>query len=312
MKLRPFLSKTASRIFIGTVILAQPYWVVEIYANFTYFHNVNKVFLKTRPWEALCRDPWWIAAAVYLVYNIKTKYDLSIGQIVRISPRFAVMLGAMALSVCFIVMDVLSVTSVLKNALPVGINPFWKLSFVFKCLTDSVVLDDFKTALDRLRAFKISRLGSFAIDGSDNRTVQHRNRVMNANSWIDPPPKGDRALPVGNLPAMPSPDGDYIQPRWEEMKPGPAHIEHEKYAGIGRTASRDRDLEENGIDALDHDDGHRKASDAHMLQHQDSWTKRHSGGSSELNFEYATAVREMTNDSSRNPPKQYKEIEMAR
>jgi hypothetical protein len=55
MKLKPFLSKTWSMVFIGTVILSFPYWVVEIYANFTYFHNVNKIFLKTRPWEALCR-----------------------------------------------------------------------------------------------------------------------------------------------------------------------------------------------------------------------------------------------------------------
>jgi hypothetical protein len=29
--------------------------VVEIYANFTYFHNVNDVFEHTRPYEALCR-----------------------------------------------------------------------------------------------------------------------------------------------------------------------------------------------------------------------------------------------------------------
>jgi hypothetical protein len=45
MKLKPFLSKWWSRFFIGTVILVQPYWIVEIYANFTYFHNINKVFL---------------------------------------------------------------------------------------------------------------------------------------------------------------------------------------------------------------------------------------------------------------------------
>lgn len=55
MKLKPFLSKTVSRLFIGTILLSFPYWVVEIYANFTYFHNINTVFLKTRPWEALCR-----------------------------------------------------------------------------------------------------------------------------------------------------------------------------------------------------------------------------------------------------------------
>ena len=121
MKIKPFLSKPVSLIFIGTVILVQPYWVVEIYANFTYFHNINQVFLKTRPWEALCRDPWWLATTIFLFYTIKTKYDLKYKEIVSISPRFAVMLGAMLLSLAFIVLDVLSVTSVLKGSLPIGI-----------------------------------------------------------------------------------------------------------------------------------------------------------------------------------------------
>lgn len=75
------------------------------------------------------------------------------------------MVGAMCLSICFLVVDICSVTGAFNNTgLPKGLNPFWKLSFVFKCLTDSVILDDFKTALDRLRAFKIGRLGSFAVD----------------------------------------------------------------------------------------------------------------------------------------------------
>jgi hypothetical protein len=236
------------------------------------------------------------------MYAIKTKYDLTISQIIRISPRFAVMLGAMFLSICFIILDVLSVTSALKSSLPVGINPFWKLSFVFKCLTDSVVLDDFKTALDRLRAFKISRLGSFAIDGGDARSKQHRDSVVNANSWIDPPPKGDAPIPVGNLPAMPSPDGDYIQPKWNDPNYGRSHhIENEKqqdYAGIERSASRDRDIEENAIHNTDYaEEPQREASDAHMLRHQDSWSPR-SSDASDADLDYAQAVREMTQDSN--------------
>merc|ERR1711939_1295846 len=193
--------------------------------------------------------------------------DLSITQIVRILPRFAVMLGAMILSICFIVLDVLSVTSALKSALPVGINPFWKLSFVFKCLTDSVVLDDFKTALDRLRAFKLSRLGSFAMDGGDTRAKQHLDDVKRANNWPTPPPSGDRPQPVAPLPTMPgSPDGDYIQPPWGDIKPGPTdHIE-DRYSAIARNASRDRDADENGFDAIDYGDPQREASDAHILR----------------------------------------------
>lgn len=312
MKIRPFLNKTASRLFIGSVILVQPYWVVEIYANFTYYHNINTVFLKTRPWEALCRDPWWVLAACILIYNIKTRYDLSVTQIVRISPRFAVMLGAMIISICFIVLDVLSVTSALKSALPVGINPFWKLSFVFKCLTDSVVLDDFKTALDRLRAYKLSRLGSFAMDGTDARAKQHMEDVSRANNWRTPSPTAEKAQPLGPLPSIPkSPDGDYINPLWEDLKPaGTDHVEDERYA---RNASRDRDMEENGFDAVDYGDPQREASDAHILKDHSTWPgRRSSDETSDADIEYAMAVRQVTHESMEHDRKKNYKLGVAR
>ncbi|KIW81938.1 hypothetical protein Z517_04964 [Fonsecaea pedrosoi CBS 271.37] len=316
MKLKPFLTKTVSRLFIGTVILVIPYWIVEIYANFTYFHNVNKVFLKTRPWEALCRDPWWILAACLLIYNIKTKYDLTLTQIVRISPRFAVMLGAMVLSICFIILDVLSVTSALKSVLPVGINPFWKLSFVFKCLTDSVVLDDFKTALDRLRAFKMSRLGSFAMDAADYRNKKHTEDVNAANNWSTPPPPptGDKAQPIAPLPILPSPDSDYIKPRWEELKHGrSAHLENRDSTEIARNGSRDRDPEENPFDAIDYADPQRESSDTQMLKANSSWLQRRSSEeTSDADIEYAMAVRSMTNDSMEQQRNRSKSIGIAK
>jgi hypothetical protein len=55
MKSKPFLTRKVSLIYIGTVILAQPYWILEIYANFTYFNNINNLFHYTRPYEALFR-----------------------------------------------------------------------------------------------------------------------------------------------------------------------------------------------------------------------------------------------------------------
>lgn len=215
MKIKPFLSRLPSLLFIGTVILVQPYWVVEIYANFTYYHNINDIFLRTRPWEALCRDPWWILTTVSLFYNIKVRYDLRIIDIIRISPRFGIMMGAMILSIAFIILDVCSVTDAFKSILPIGINPFWKLSFVFKCLTDSVVLDDFKTALDRLRAFRISRMGSFSIDNSGRH----------ARGDGEPESARGEARASHGMAAMPSPDGDYIPPRWPGMKDGANHVE---------------------------------------------------------------------------------------
>lgn len=66
----------------------------------------------------------------------------------------------MCLSIGFIVVDILSVTPVLSVGLPDGINPFWKFAFVFKCFTDTIILDDFKTALDKLKQYKLEKLGA--------------------------------------------------------------------------------------------------------------------------------------------------------
>lgn len=55
IKLKPFLSKRVSYVFIWTVAIAQLFWVWETYASFAYFHNVNTYFMKTRPYEALFR-----------------------------------------------------------------------------------------------------------------------------------------------------------------------------------------------------------------------------------------------------------------
>jgi hypothetical protein len=103
-----------------------------------------------------------------LVYNIKKRYDFGFIELVRISPRFGVLLVVMTLSVMFLFVDILSVTHViLSKGLPDGINPFWKLSFIFKCMTDTVILDDFKTALDKMKDYRLKRVASY-VDTYDN------------------------------------------------------------------------------------------------------------------------------------------------
>lgn len=82
---------------------------------------------------------------------------MSIPTIIRVSPRFGVLLLAMLISIAFLIADICSVTGVFKSVVPDGLNPFWKLAFVFKCLTDSIILDDFKTALDRLMSYKLRK-----------------------------------------------------------------------------------------------------------------------------------------------------------
>lgn len=198
--------------------MVQPYWVVEIYANFAFFHGYNQTFKKTRPYEALCRyvwrlqpfiatnvsrDPWWIFTTVALFWTIKKQYELTVRNIIRISPRFAIMLSAMIVSIIFIILDICSVTGAFNMKGTIGINPYWKLAFVFKCLTDAVVLDDFKTALDRLRAFKISRIGSYSQDTSDRRTRNDGNLI---NTWEELENEAYRRP----TPALPSPDGTLV------------------------------------------------------------------------------------------------------
>jgi hypothetical protein len=146
------------------------------------------------------------------------------------------MVGAMILSIVFIIVDVLSVTSALQSSLPVGINPFWKLSYVFKCLTDTVILDDFKTALDRLRAFKMSRLGTFDMDDSDNKPNDRMRNVWDA-ARNGPPATASTAGDhhTKELPDFP-PDFD--------IEKNSMHGRTGVQSGYGRAGSKDRDSEE--------------------------------------------------------------------
>ena len=56
LKIKPFLPRWGARIFIGTIVLVQPYWIVESWANFEYFNMLGSdVFEKTRFFEPLMR-----------------------------------------------------------------------------------------------------------------------------------------------------------------------------------------------------------------------------------------------------------------
>jgi hypothetical protein len=177
------------------------------------------------------------------VWTIKTQYELTLAEIIRISPRFGIMLFAMIVSIIFIILDICSVTGAFDVAHPhpVGINPFWKLAFVFKCLTDMVVLDDFKTALDRLRAFKISRLGSFCQDNNDQRTWVDNN--LN-NTWEELA-AGLQRDPLGE--PLPSPDGALVNPiSFPPWRPSSKHKlqkmepnEHRDYVHAPESMHRD-------------------------------------------------------------------------
>lgn len=55
MKAKPFMGRKTNIAFVVSMIAAQPYWALEIYANFAYFNNINDIYLKIRVFEALFR-----------------------------------------------------------------------------------------------------------------------------------------------------------------------------------------------------------------------------------------------------------------
>jgi hypothetical protein len=55
MKIRGFFTPWGTRLYLVSLLAAQPYWILEIFANFTFFNDGQTLFLKTRPLEPLFR-----------------------------------------------------------------------------------------------------------------------------------------------------------------------------------------------------------------------------------------------------------------
>ncbi|KAF2003587.1 hypothetical protein P154DRAFT_78708 [Amniculicola lignicola CBS 123094] len=178
LKIRPFLPTWGSRLFIFSLLAVQPFWIAEAWSNFEYFNSLGSTAnVKMRPWEALVRDPWWIYTTWKLTQCIKESYGFKLRALVKINSRFGVMLVCMFISIAFLLTDVLvSVLRVTKNS---GINPYWRCALVFKCASDTIFLDDFKSVLDDIVERKFS-------NGSDR--AQHsgaRRRKQSEHGYTE-------------------------------------------------------------------------------------------------------------------------------
>lgn len=144
----------------------------------------------------------------------------------------------MCLSIIFIILDVLAVTSVLDLG---GLNPFWKIAFVFKCFTDTIILDDFKTALDKLSQYRQKKIrASFSFSDPDNGALDSHS----ARQSVQVNENGELRMSSGVSPdistGMQSIDVDKIEPLATTLSPrstfsGPRKSskewwEHESYA----------------------------------------------------------------------------------
>ncbi|KAF2994158.1 hypothetical protein E8E13_000484 [Curvularia kusanoi] len=164
LKIQPFLPQWGSRLYIISLLCVQPFWIAESWSNFSYFNSLGSdANVHMRPWEALVRDPWWIFTTWKLIDAIKKTYGLKILSLVRINTRFGIMLLCMFLSITFLLTDA-AVTAARITASS-GINPYWRFALVFKCASDTIFLDDFKSVLDGIVYRKFSSAnGTFKID----------------------------------------------------------------------------------------------------------------------------------------------------
>lgn len=155
-----------------------PVILFQIVDNFCFFNGYGGWYSGVRPYEPLVRDPWWIFCLGILFYVIAYSHGMSVRRIIRRSTRFGILFAAILLSLVFTVFDVVaSITPFLGETL--GINPWWKLSLVFKLLTDVILLNDFQTELNRLRLKRVKEdeklRGGIALtwDDRDNLRYDH-------------------------------------------------------------------------------------------------------------------------------------------
>jgi len=182
IKIKRFLPRWGSMLFIGTIIAVQPFWIVEAWSNYEYFNGLgNNANIYTRPWEALFRDPWWIFTTCRLVWAIKRNYNYPLLALIKDSPRFGIMILCMFLSIIFLLTDVI-VTAAHISA-DSGINPYWRLALVFKCASDTIFLDDFKSVLDTVVDNALRKAGG-AVSGGQRRPSAV---TSNSHKMVDRP-----------------------------------------------------------------------------------------------------------------------------
>ncbi|GKZ75319.1 hypothetical protein AnigIFM50267_005305 [Aspergillus niger] len=106
------------------------------------------------------------------------------------------MLLFMVISIVFAVVDMCAIRVENRLGYPPGMEPFSKLAFVIKCLGDTIILDDFRSALDRLRYH-------YHPDGVPPQETTHA-RGQSINQLVDWVPEASvkRPEPVCRAPDM--------------------------------------------------------------------------------------------------------------
>lgn len=93
-----------------------------------------------------------------------------------------------------------------------SINPYWKLALVFKCLTDNIMLDDFKSVLQRLGAVKLDGTNAMQTN-SLNMTPNEKAALGGDEDELNPQ---HHRLHIENVNSNGSTGTKWMAPRREE------------------------------------------------------------------------------------------------
>jgi hypothetical protein len=116
------------------------------------------------------------------------------------------MLACMILSIVFLLTDI--AVSAAKVTASSGINPYWRFALVFKCASDTIFLDDFKSVLDDIVARKFSSVGDSmrrsSIPGSGphkrSRSTSRNDEFIECSTLEPPEPLPSYSDPPKTMP----------------------------------------------------------------------------------------------------------------
>ena len=172
LKVKPFFIGKSPRLHYRTgktvqwgyciaLCLTVPVWIFNAYNNFQWNINTRTIYRQARPLEFIARDPWRIFTNVVLLHIIGRSYGISVLEFVSKSPRLGILALAIVFAITFTVVDIVAAVLGDKLSNVDGINPFWKLSLVLKCLVDAIMLDDFTTELRQIGGERAQPIHTF-------------------------------------------------------------------------------------------------------------------------------------------------------
>lgn len=116
-------------------------------------------------------------------------------------------------SIVFLLTD--AVVSAARVTASSGINPYWRFALVFKCASDTIFLDDFKSVLDDIVHHKFSSVNGTThrasnVGSSDTYDMRKRSRLSRGDEVIE----GTSLEQPPSLPKSSSPKPSTIKSRF--------------------------------------------------------------------------------------------------